>query len=294
MEYEVFKILIEEGACAERTLCLPDGLAFAHWSNGGGEIDYHKPAHHTLSVYVEGGWGSWRLERGKPVQNGYPGAVCLFADGADSSWRLREHFEFLHFYFHQADLARAAEQVWDAEPGAYEPVPDYFFRDPLLEQSVQLLLASDWTDPAQSLGADHLAQWMLLHVAKGYTRHRGPLPDVRGRLSPAQAARVRDFVEANLAEALSLERLAGTVQLSPYHFARLFRATFGEPPYRYVQRRRMERARQCLERGDEKIVSVALNCGFSDHSQFTRAFRRHFGVSPSAVRPDVAGSEAGV
>lgn len=293
MEYGLFNLLTRKGAEVERTLSLPGGLAFAQWSNDSGEIEYHRPAHHTLSVYVEDGWDSWRLDRGKPVQNGYPGAVCLFPAGADSSWRMRAHFRFVHFYFRQSDLARAAEQVWDAEPDAYEPNPDYFFRDSLLQQSMQLLLASDWNDPSRRLGADHLAQWMLLHIAKGHTHLGRPLPDVRGRLSPAQAARVREYVDAHLAETLTLERLAATVQLSPYHFARLFRATFGEPPYRYIQRMRMERAWQSLTRTDGKIVGIALSCGFSDHSQFTRAFRRHFGVNPSSLRSDIAGTDQG-
>ncbi len=282
--YEVFRVLSASGARAERTLALPDGQSLTCWRNENGQATYHNPGHHALSVYLEGGQETRRIAAGRAIQRGFPGAACIFPGDDESRWRFRAPFRFLHLYFRQDHLARTLERVWDAESGACEPDPAYLVADGELERAARLMLAGDWSDPGDSLGVDHIAQWMLIHVARSYTRRPRRLPPVPGRLSPAHAARVRDYIHNHLAEALTLDQLASVAGVSTYHFARLFRATFGEPPYRYVQRCRMTRARELLQHSDEKILAVALQCGFADHSQFSRAFRRHFGVSPRALR----------
>ncbi len=81
--------------------------------------------------------------------------------------------------------------------------------------------------------------------------------------------------------------MAGWVNLSPYHFARLFRATFGCAPYQYVQEQRLIRARNLLRQPGHKITAIALACGFNDSSQFSRAFKARFGVTPSGYRTQV-------
>lgn len=282
--YEVFRVLSANGAQAERTLELPDGQSLACWRNENGQATYHNPGHHALSVYLEGGQETRRIQAGRAVQRGFPGAACVFTGDAESRWRFRAPFRFLHLYFRQDHLARTLERVWDADGAACEPEPNYLVADEALERAARLMLTSDWSNPAERLGVDHLAQWMLIHVAREYTRRPRRLPPVTGRLSPAGAARVRDYIHSHLAEPLTLDRLSSVAGVSTYHFARLFRTTFGEPPYRYVQRCRMARARELLERSDEKIVAIALRCGFADHSQFSRAFRRHFGITPRALR----------
>jgi AraC family transcriptional regulator len=82
----------------------------------------------------------------------------------------------------------------------------------------------------------------------------------------------------------SLQRLARSVGLSPYHFLRTFERLTGITPHQYVRRARLrEAARQLLIRSD-KVLDVALECGFGDVSNFNRAFRTEFGMSPRAFR----------
>ena len=84
---------------------------------------------------------------------------------------------------------------------------------------------------------------------------------------------------------LTLEEIARAAHLSAYHFHREFRAAVGEPVARYLTRRRLERAALLLAYEPWRAVTdVALTSGFSSPSNFARAFRAHFGCSPSALQ----------
>ena len=84
--------------------------------------------------------------------------------------------------------------------------------------------------------------------------------------------------------ALSLARLAREANLSPYHFLRTFQRVTGITPHQYVLRARLRDAATRLVGESAKIVDVALDSGFGDVSNFNRAFRAEFGVSPRGFR----------
>jgi AraC-like DNA-binding protein len=81
-----------------------------------------------------------------------------------------------------------------------------------------------------------------------------------------------------------LEGLAKMARLSPYHFLRTFRQTTGLTPHKYVLRARLRSAAVRLASGAERVLDIALESGFGDVSNFNRAFRAEFGVSPRAWR----------
>ena len=91
-------------------------------------------------------------------------------------------------------------------------------------------------------------------------------------------------IQSHLAEDLALERLAQLVDLSPYHFHRLFRDIIGETLKQYTQRLRLERAASQLRIRQTSILEIALSSGFQSHETFTRAFKRHFSVTPYTYR----------
>jgi AraC family transcriptional regulator len=78
--------------------------------------------------------------------------------------------------------------------------------------------------------------------------------------------------------------LAAVAHLSPYHFARQFRAATGLPPHQFVIARRVERAKQLLQGGDFTLAQVAARAGFSNQSVFTQHFKRLVGVTPGRFR----------
>jgi AraC-like DNA-binding protein len=101
--------------------------------------------------------------------------------------------------------------------------------------------------------------------------------------------RARDLVDGRYAEPLDLEALARAAHISPRHFSRSFRRTFGETPYQYLLTRRIERARHLLRTTDLRVTEVCFAVGFNSVGSFTTTFGRHVGVSPTAYRRNNGG-----
>lgn len=96
--------------------------------------------------------------------------------------------------------------------------------------------------------------------------------------------RARDQIDARYTEPLEVAVLARAAHLSPAHFAREFRAAFGEAPHRYLMTRRMERAAELLVTTDRSVADVCMSVGLRSVGSFTTAFGRTFGLSPTAYR----------
>jgi AraC family transcriptional regulator len=99
-----------------------------------------------------------------------------------------------------------------------------------------------------------------------------------------RVSRIVRTIEHHADEPLDLGTLARATGLSPYHFLRVFQGVTGVTPHQYLLRTRLRRAAVRLAGGPEKIVDIALDCGFGDVSNFNRTFRAEFGVSPRAFR----------
>jgi AraC family transcriptional regulator len=106
-----------------------------------------------------------------------------------------------------------------------------------------------------------------------------------GVLTRRKLTTIVDCIMANLHGSPTLEQMAGLVQLSPYHFARQFKAATGLPPHQFLITRRVERAQQILRgRGGLSLAEVAIGVGFSDQSQLCFHFKRIVGVTPGQFR----------
>jgi AraC family transcriptional regulator len=103
-----------------------------------------------------------------------------------------------------------------------------------------------------------------------------------GALDDRRLARAIEFLRTSPGPDPSLAEVAAIVHLSPFHFARSFRAATGMPPHRFVTHLRMERALDELRRG-ATVASAAHHVGFSNLGHFRRLFRAHFGVRPSTI-----------
>jgi len=109
-------------------------------------------------------------------------------------------------------------------------------------------------------------------------------PVSRGGLASWQQKRVAAYIEEHVADDIPLATLAELARLSPYHFSRSFKSSFGMPPHRYHAHRRIERAKQLLANRELSITAIALDVGFSETSTFTAAFHRLTGQTPSRYR----------
>jgi AraC-like DNA-binding protein len=101
--------------------------------------------------------------------------------------------------------------------------------------------------------------------------------------------RARDTMDRAYAQPLDIPAIARVAHVSPAHFSRQFRATFGETPHRYLQRRRVERAMELLRETDRSVTEICFDVGFASLGTFSRTFRAVVGESPSRYRARFAG-----
>ena len=96
--------------------------------------------------------------------------------------------------------------------------------------------------------------------------------------------RARDAMDRSYADPLDVPTLAAIAHVSAAHFIRTFRATFGETPNRYLQRRRIERAMFLLRSSEQSVTDVCMSVGFSSLGTFSRVFSEIVGEPPSVYR----------
>jgi AraC family transcriptional regulator len=116
------------------------------------------------------------------------------------------------------------------------------------------------------------------------TSDRGPRRIPRGGFAAWQSRRLAAHVDANLAGKIVIKDLAASLGISVGHFCRAFKRTFGMPACIWIRHRRIELAQGLMLTTAASLSEIALSCGMSDQSHFTRSFRRIVGEAPSSWR----------
>ena len=254
------------------------GLGVATWQwRGAGELTYHRPDHHTFSLYLGGGNHVRPTDGGsRPARcTGSPGAICVMPANSETAWNNRGYVRWMHVYFDTADLLHAT----DGRSADLDPVT--FGCDVATREMIErFVLALDWHSDADAMALDHALHALVARVVGLPARtsaFRGP----RGGLTGAQRRVVEEAVREHLGDEISLRGLAEVAGLSVRQFSRAFRASYGVAPYAWVLRRRVEVARAMLERG-RRPDEVAAACGFGSQSHMIRRFRQVLGSTPTA------------
>ena len=156
-------------------------------------------------------------------------------------------------------------------------------QDPLTAELLKALHRENAAG-AGELFVDYAVGTLVAFLARGRGPSSDVLPPAARDLAPWQARRAVAFLTDRLEEHVSLADVADTVGLSPYHFARAFKATTGEPPHRFLMARRVERAKEMLAGTGESVTAIAHACGFASSQHLATVFRRLVGMTPSAYR----------
>jgi AraC family transcriptional regulator len=222
---------------------------------------------------------------------GVKGDVALIPAGMPTEFRSlsseRQTVESLAISLDPDFVRRVAAEA-DLNPDGVELIGTLGGRDPEIERiGASLLPEIEDSDPFGGLYEDSLANLLAVHLLRHHSslgRRRDHETGPRGGLPAAALRSVTDYVEENLAEGLTLEEISAVAHMSPFHFSRLFKASTGLSPHRYVVGRRVERARELLAKTALPLHEVACLAGFTDQSHLAKHFRRHLGVTPSRFR----------
>ena len=214
------------------------------------------------------------------------GNVVILPAGAPTTWHLEREGEVrhLHLYLSPTLIQQIATSA-DIDPDTVEFVDTLGMFDPRIE-TIALSLLSELR--SEGLGGrlyvESLANILGIHLLRQHSSVKQPsLPRSVG-LDRATLRRVSTYIEEHLAEDLSLSELAAVAYLSPYHFARLFKASTGFAPHQYVIGRRIERAKLLLSTTNWSLAAIAHAVGFAHESHLALHFKRLTGLLPSSYR----------
>nr|WP_309491456.1 AraC family transcriptional regulator [Trinickia mobilis] len=279
----VCRTLADANATLERFAWLGDQLAAAVWTRDTdvAETAYDHPGHHTLSCYLDGGY---RTERQKlPGRFGAPRRLCALPGDHESRWWVRGHMHFMHLYFMPEHFTRRAALELDREPRELTLADRTYFEDARIAELCQSLAMLPWDGADERLRANEIVHEVLSLLLRGQSMRRENVQS-KGGLSVSTRRRLRDYIEANLTESLTLGELSNVACLSEFHLARMFRTSFGMPPHSWIAQQRIDRARVLLQTTTMPLEQVAALCGFANGSHFSHRFRAAVGASPLAFR----------
>ena len=174
-----------------------------------------------------------------------------------------------------------------AYPGAADTMElvEFFGRDEALAHlcfvCAEMLAEST---PGNSRRVADLTAFLASFLVEKYTVAASEKPDFRGGLPIRLLRKVEDHLSERLAEEISVGTLAEMVDLSPFHFCRVFKQTTGMSPLQFVTRERISRAQQLIRETSHSLIEIALEVGYTNPSHFAQVFRRTVGVTPTEFR----------
>jgi AraC family transcriptional regulator len=283
--------------------------SFAHWCRGSSEASYvrtrkspggildfvevarpsgvfHRPAMPNLILYQDlvGGSGvrgdaGWRRFSVTSEKGGFYLAAPDFANTVtvDASHRLRS-LSFPVAYW-QRILDEAAGGRFSMEClRLFRPS----FHSPAIQSSFRKLWASA---DEEGVPSRLLAQAAGCEILAELCRSGGaPFTPARGGLALWAQHRCLELMRTRLSEDISLDELAAEVQLSAFHFSRMFKQSLGVPPRAYLTRLRLERACELLGSTDLPVTEIAHEVGYSSNQVLARVFLKHRHISPTDYR----------
>jgi len=227
----------------------------------------------------------WENGKAAPVSTLRPGETIVYDLKRRPTFHLNSPFHSVHFYFPRAALDALAEEADAARIDELHYKPAVSHDDPVLRGIAQAILPA-FRDPLQvnRLFMDHVMLAAGHHVAARYGGLQPIAKYILGGLTRYQERHVKELICQNLAADLPLADLARACGLSLTQFSRAFRKSVGVPPHKWVVQQRIAEAKRLLRGGSLSLAEIALVCGFSDQSHFTRLFSAAVGVSPGMWR----------
>ncbi|MGQ0540711.1 MAG: helix-turn-helix domain-containing protein [Blastocatellia bacterium] len=250
-----------------------------------GRMLEHTNSFHEVNVAISGSLTTKKLTAtGKYVATkGSTGNLCITPAGQLISALWEKPLDNMGISLDPQFVRNTASENGFA--GNFEFAEIYKKNDPLIQYiGLTLLDESDSDTPAGRLFSDSLIQTLTLHLLTNYTTAKSATAVVNGGLSGYNLRRVKDYINENLEEDISLVEIAAVADLSQFHFARAFRKSTNMTPQQYLMHQRLERAKELLALPHLPIVEVSLRAGFKNQSHFTTLFRKYTNFTPRIWR----------
>jgi len=246
-------------------------------------IPKHYSLHHVICINVGAPVTLQQTVDGQSKTiDSIPGDVCVYPANLWQTFYWHQEVEFLQLYLEPMLLNQLGAELYGKDRIELIPQLTSCF-DPLIHQiAIALKTTLETGGIGSKLYSDSMANALAAHLLCRYSTNKSSVQHYSGRLSHQQLKQVVNYIDDYLDQNLSLAELAATTQLSPYHFARLFRQSTGIAPHQYHIQRRVERARQLLLARKLSIAEVAQVVGFASQGHLNYHFKRIVGVTPKS------------
>ncbi|GGG68006.1 AraC family transcriptional regulator [Paenibacillus radicis (ex Gao et al. 2016)] len=237
------------------------------------DIDY-TPSYNKLYYILEGeGW----LKIGDHELYPTPGQLILMPAHIQQSYSTISDKPFLKHWCHfSATVGNSDVFQWLDVPYCYDSLDPAIMKElfgQLSEANMQSSVTARLKEKSVLLDIlSRIIELEPIHILQNKT-------DEMERLSVIQ-----QYIENHLHEEVTVERMAAVLHLHPNYFIKYFKRHFGIPPLRYMNLKRMDKAKLMLQTTSSSIKEIALSTGFDDANYFSKIFRKEVGYSPSEYR----------
>ena len=214
------------------------------------------------------------------------GESVIIPAGTPSEWRWpdAEACDMLHIYLQPGFLRQSAESG-DIDAARIAIEPEFGVCDVHIRHiGMSLLQELESTSRAGKAYANLLATALAVHLLRKHAIESPFPPSYSGGMPGYKLRRAVDYISDKLGGELRVAEIAEEVNMSPYHFTRLFKQATGLAPHQYIMQKRIEMAKKLLVETELPIAQIALATGFQSQSRFTTLFRQITGTTPRAYR----------
>ncbi|MEM8829938.1 MAG: AraC family transcriptional regulator [Cyanobacteria bacterium P01_G01_bin.19] len=263
-----------------------ESVEVKHLQNPPGEGNYYSSSQHTLFISLASRPVRYLQKQGDRTYTGTyrqgdmlitPAKTPLYVDWQDDE-------DCLQLSFNSQLTSSVAHKTLDRDPDRIKLLPAFQLRDSQLQAIAMMLFEEMQSGDRNTLYLDSLTNVLAVNLLRHHTASKPQVSVYPGGLPPRQLSKILDYVDANLAQKISLADLANLIDLSSFHFSRMFERSLGIPPYQYLNQQRIEYAKQLLKQTDLLITDIALECGFSSHSHFGKTFKQMVGTTPKQYK----------
>ena len=261
-----------------------DGIYLQHDRQPAFEIVEHSHSQHTLIIGLENALqAEWSIDgQFKELQYNRGDIFIVPAQATHRAYWKRES-EALMLAIEPDYLLNVA--VDSIALDRLEIIPQFATTDLRLLQIAQWLLTELREKQAGSnLYTESLIDILKIHLIRNYTASEPKFTDYTGGLAKYKLRKAISFINENLDRSLKLAEIANLLEMSPYHFGRMFKQSVGITPHQYLVQQRLTKAKKLLRCSSIAIADIGYMVGYKNSSHFSKVFHQHVKLTPKAYR----------